>query len=354
MEKDRRPLTGVPILRTATDGPGDLGGSVKQAEQETCLHRMDETTQTRRLCTAGGFGAILLWSTTVAFARSLSEPLGPMTAAAAVYSVSGLAAVIPLLRSSRARRQILHMPVRYLVGCGALFVGYMLLLFLAIGWAENRQQVLEVGLLNYLWPALTILFSLLLLNQKASRILFPGTLLALAGVFLVVTQGGRVSWQSLSQNVAGNPAAYSLALAASLSWALYSNLTNRWAGGRSDGAVALFLPITAVIMLVSSCFLNEPRNWSGRVAAEVLFLGMATYAAYAMWDSAMRRGNVVLVAAVSYLTPFLSTVVSCLYLAVVPGAGLWVGCGLLILGSFLSWQSVAGASARKTVVPGGR
>jgi drug/metabolite transporter (DMT)-like permease len=183
-----------------------------------------------------------------------------------------------------------------------------------------------------------------LLGNKAGWGLVPGTLLALAGVFLVVTHRSPVTWQSLSRNLASAPGAYSAALAAAVCWALYSNLTRRWAGGRQEGAVVVFLPATAIVLLSIGCFLDEPRQWSGRALAEAIFLGVATYFAYALWDHALRRGNVVAVAAGSYLTPLLSTVVSCLYLAVVPGAKLWMGCGILVLGSVLSWRSVSGDS----------
>jgi len=320
---------------------------VRMTEQETILPHTAKTVRSSRLATAGGAGAILLWSTTVAGARSLSEQLGPVTAAAAVCSVSGIIALVALLRCSRKRTQILRLPVRYLVGCGALFVVYILLVYLAIGWAENRQQVLEVGLLNYLWPALTLVLSLVLLGKKASWVLLPGTLLALAGVFAVVTDGTPASGQSLSGNLARNPGVYLLALAAAVFWAMYSNLTRKWAGGQEGGAVVVFLPITAVVLLLMSCFFDEPRQWSHRSLAEVLFLGVVTYGAYALWDNAMRRGNIVMVAAASYLTPLFSTIVSCLYLAVVPGARLWGGCGILILGSVLSWRSVSSASPER-------
>jgi drug/metabolite transporter (DMT)-like permease len=74
---------------------------------------------------------------------------------------------------------------------------------------------------------------------------------------------------------------------------------------------------------------------------------MATYAAYGLWDTAMRNGNLVLVAAGSYMTPLLSTIASCLYLAIVPGPNLWLGCGMLVAGSLLSWHSVSdGVSIR--------
>jgi len=299
------------------------------------------------LATAGGFAAIVLWSTTVAFARSISEQVGPVTAAAAVYSVSGGAAVIALLRGGRNRERVWRLPARYLVGCGTLFVGYMLLLFLAIGWAANRQQVLEVGLLNYFWPVLTLVLSTVLLGKKANWVLIPGTLLALAGLFLVVTQREAISWQSLARNCVANPGAYSLALAAAVSWVLYSNLTRRWAGGQKSGAVVVFLPLTAMVLLVVCCFLDEPRAWGPGSLIEAICLGVVTYMAYWLWDNAMREGNVVAVAAASYLTPLFSTIVSCLYLAVVPGTKLWVGCGMLILGSILSWRSISVGSMAK-------
>jgi drug/metabolite transporter (DMT)-like permease len=71
------------------------------------------------------------------------------------------------------------------------------------------------------------------------------------------------------------------------------------------------------------------------------FLGTVTYVAYWSWDTSMRTGNFALVTATSYLTPFFSTVVASLYLHVAPGANLWIGCAVLVLGSLLSWLSTA-------------
>ena len=190
--------------------------------------------------TLAGLAAILLWSATIALARSVSESLGPLTAAAVVYLVAGAASLGRFACRPRLFRQVMRLPGRYLLGCGTLFAVYMIALFLAVGLAEDRSQVLEVGLVNYLWPALTILLSVAILGKTAGLLLVPGTLLALAGVVLVMTQRASVSWQSLSANVASNPAAYALALAAACSWALYSNLTRRWAGAERVGAVNAF------------------------------------------------------------------------------------------------------------------
>lgn len=297
------------------------------------------------LATAGGAGAILLWSTTIAVSRSLSEQVGPITAGAGALTVAGVLALASFLRSGRERQgRILRLPPRYLVWCGALFVGYMLLMFLAIGWATTRVQVLEIGLLNYLWPPLTLVLSLVLLDKRANWLLPPATLLALVGIFLVMTQGGSVSWASFSANFLANPSPYLLAFGAAVSWALYSNLTNRWAGGQNEGGVVLFLPAAAVVLVLISVLFDEPGDWNRRALLEALFLGVVMYAGYGLWDNAMRRGNVVIVTSGSYLTPLLSTIMSCLYLAVIPGTQLWVGCGLLIVGSLLSWRSITDAN----------
>lgn len=55
----------------------------------------------------------------------------------------------------------------------------------------------------------------------------------------------------------------------------------------------------------------------------------------------MRRGNLLLVVAMSYFTPLLSTILSCAYLKVSPGPGLWLGCILLVGGSLLTWLSMS-------------
>lgn len=292
--------------------------------------------------TVGGLIALLLWSTTVALARSASEQVGPFTAAAAIYGVSAAATCISLLFAPGKLQQMLRLPRLYLGVCGSLFVLYMIALYVAIGLAHDRTQTLVVALLNYLWPSLTILFSLPLLRIRARLWLLPGTVLALAGVCLVLTQGHNLSREALAESSLANPAAYVLATFAAIAWALYSNLTRRWASGSGPGAAGLFLSATALVMLLLSLCSHEPRTWNVRAMAEVTAMGIANWAAYGLWDKAMRGGNMSLVAAASYGTPLLSTVISCLYLGVIAGRSLWVGCVLLIGGSLLSWVSIRG------------
>jgi drug/metabolite transporter (DMT)-like permease len=294
-----------------------------------------------------GLVAILLWSSTVALARSISESLGPLAAGSSVYLTAGSFLTAYTFWKERSFKRLQSLPRKYVYGCGALFLLYTTALFLALGFAENRSQTIEIGLLNYLWPAFTILFSLPILGNKASLWLIPGTLLALLGVFLVLTHETTVSWASLLTNLTSNPWAYGLGFLAAISWGLYSNLARRWGDANSGGAVLLFTLGSGVTFLLIGFFWRETSAWNLKTVAEVAFLGLATALAYVFWDLSMRAGKMVFVAASSYLTPLFSTIVSCLYLGVRPGPGLWLGCAVIIAGSFLSWLSVHPADVRK-------
>jgi drug/metabolite transporter (DMT)-like permease len=299
--------------------------------------------------TLQGLVALLLWSATVALARSAAERLGPLGAACAVYLTAGAFLTAIRLAQRRSLREWRTLPRAYLLGCGGLFALYACALFLALGLAADRRQVLEAGLLNYLWPALTLLLSLPILRHRATAGLVPGTLLALGGVSLVLTHGTGVSWAGLVAGVSSNPACHALAAAAAVAWALYSNLARRWGGPNGEDGVRLFAFGTGLLLGLASLAWPASRDealraaaggWSAPAALEVAGLGLATALAYAFWDAAVRRGNLILVAAASYMTPLLSTLVSCAYLGVRPGAALWAGCLGIVAGSFLSWRSV--------------
>ena len=266
-----------------------------------------------------------------------------MTAAAAVYSVSGFLALIQLASSTKKIKQIRQLPLLYIFVCGTLFVSYMLMLFSAIGLANSEQQVLEVGLLNYLWPVLTLLLSIVLLNKTPVVIqLIIGTSLAFYGIFLIFLQGEQelYSLEFFLKNLNQNPVVYLLALLAAFFWALYSTLTRRWIGGKSTGGVLLFLPFTAVIFLVINVFVVEHGVWNIRSCIEAAVLGLAIYLGYSFWDIAMRGGNIVVVTSAAYLTPFISTIISSLYLSINPHPLVWLGCAVLIVGSWLSGHSM--------------
>jgi drug/metabolite transporter (DMT)-like permease len=293
-----------------------------------------------RLHTALGLLAIVLWSTSIGVSRSVVEKLGPLTAGAAIFTLAGVLGCLILLARS-GFGDLRRLPRRYLLGCGGLFVAYELCLYLAIGLAAGGRQVLEVGVINYLWPGLTVLLAVPLLGRRAGPFLVPGVLVAFAGVVVAAAGRGGLSWAGFLDNLQANPAAYLLALGAAVTWALYSNLAKRWAGGHKGNAVPVFLLATGLLLLGLSTLFRHRMEWSGATLLEILFLAVFTsLLAYAFWDGAMRHGNMTLVAAASYATPILSMLVTSIYLHVAAGASLWIASALVAAGAVVSKLSL--------------
>lgn len=298
-----------------------------------------------------GFIAVMLWSITVGLVRSMSEQVGSLTAGAAVYITGGLLAVAIQFLTGNPLRVIKNASRIYAFSCGILFILYTASLYLSLGMAESRYQALELGLINYLWPSLTILFSLFMLSQKANIWLVPGTILAITGIYFITTNDLSFSGKEFVVNVLSNPIAYTLGFIAAVSWAIYSNLTRLSAkrGGNAN-LVPLFILVTGLVLFVMRFFHPENTAWNLRVIVEILVLGCCTSMGYIFWDAAMKKGDLILVVSVSYLIPFFSTLFSALYLGVIPKYTLWMGSLLITTGSFLSWRSVATRSEQKQIL----
>jgi len=103
----------------------------------------------------------------------------------------------------------------------------------------------------------------------------------------------------------------------------------------------LINPATAIVLLLVRLSIIEPGSWSLAAGLEAVSLGLATVLAYVFLDIAMRKGNLVLVAAFSYFIPLFSTLISSPYLHVTPGLPLWLGCLFIVVGSLMSWKGVS-------------
>ena len=284
--------------------------------------------------TAMGVAAVVLWSSSVAFIRSLSERLGPVSTIVYAYLAAGVVTMVwaGLLSGGLSRPS--RLPRKYLWGCGGLFVAYTTCFCLSVALARDRVQVLEVGLVNYLWPSLTLLLSVPILGYRARWFLFPGMLVATAGMVTATSSSGAFSLEGFKANVVAGGLPYGLALAGAVAWALYSNLARRW-GGAGDGA-PFFILASGLAVLPLRVVFPETPTWDGRVVAELAYMALfVTAFAYVFWDRAMRRGHMVLVTALSYFTPLLSTVVSAVHLGVAPGPRIWTACVLVIAGAAL-------------------
>lgn len=176
----------------------------------------------------------------VGLIRGVSEGLGPVGGAAAIYSLSGL-----LLIFTVGFPRIRQIPKGYLLAGSLLFVSYEICLALSLGYAATRHQAIEVGMVNYLWPSLTILFAILFNGQKTNWLIVPGLLLALVGVCWVLGGENGLHYDEIINNITTSPLSYFLAFIGAFIWAAYCTVTNKYARG--------FNGITVFVLLTGAC-----------------------------------------------------------------------------------------------------
>lgn len=286
--------------------------------------------RSERAATACGLVAILLWSTAAGLIRSVSELFGPLAGAALIYSL-GAVMLVAMLGRPRLRST----SWMYLILGTGLFVAYEVCLSLALGFASNRNQAIELGVVNYLWPCLTVLLAIVMNGQKAHWIIVPGTALALFGIVWVVS-GNGLSVASIVANIQSNPLSYSLALACAITFALYCNITRRYAGGQN--LVVLFFVLTALVLWGKYAFSAEViPPFTLRGSLELIAVSTAMAVGYALWNIGILRGNLTLLATASYSAPVLSSAFAAIWLGATLDVQIWQGAVLVTVGSLICW-----------------
>ncbi|WP_127959570.1 aromatic amino acid DMT transporter YddG [Serratia microhaemolytica] len=280
-----------------------------------------------------GLLAILLWSSVVGLIRSVSEGLGAVGGAAMIYSV---AALFLLLVMKRPKLSVF--PISYLLLGGALFVLYEICLSLSLGYANNRLQAIELGMINYLWPCFTILLALLFNQQRARWWVVPGLLISLLGVGWIMNGTGSWSATQMIANIRSNPLSYGLSFTGALLWALYCNVTKRIAQGQ-NGAVPFMLFTAVALWLIYPFSTDAAMQFTLPVTLALLAVGVAMGGGYAAWNIGILHGNMTLLATVSYFTPVLSALFAALVLRTTLTIDFWLGVAMVSLGSFICWHA---------------
>jgi len=194
--------------------------------------------------------------------------------------------------------EALKQPLKvWLLGVAGLF-GYHFAYFTAL----RNAPPIEAGLIAYLWPLLIVLFSALLPSERLRWHHVLGAVLGLSGAVLIITKGNAVNFQ------AEHTFGYLMALACAVIWSAYSVLSRRMMGVPTD-IVTGFCLVTAVLAGVAHLILEE-TVWPSHVGewAAVIGLGLGPVGiAFYAWDVGVKRGDIQVLGALSYLAPLIST-----------------------------------------------
>jgi len=280
-----------------------------------------------------GVAAILMWSTLIALVRSVSQAFGVAGGTALIFTAG---AIVLCLRQGFPNIRAMH-PL-YVWGCGAAFVLYEILMSQAIGLATSSRQTLEVSMLNYLWPCAIVVISIWINKEKLRWWVWLGILLALAGIFICLSSNSGVDLAGFVSNIMATPLPYGMAFTAAILWGIYCNLSRRY--GQGQNAVPFFFIVIASILwirfFITDSVLLYP-DW--KAWAELVYIGVIFAVSYAFWETGIQKGNMLLLAIISYFTPVFSTLFICLWLQVMPEPGFWIGVALVVCGSLVCWTA---------------
>lgn len=248
----------------------------------------------RTRATAIGFSAVILWSL-LAVLTVATVPVPPFLLTAMTFAIGGAVGLVWLaLGDGLARLRGVPFSA-YAFGTAGLF-GYHFLYFTALRMAPPA----EAGLICYLWPLFIVLGSGLMPGEALSRLHVLGALLAFGGAALIVAGGVSA--------VSGAVAGYGVALAAAVTWALYS-LGSRRMNAVPTEAVAVYCLATAILSALAHLALETPAwpvDATGWLAVMALGLGPVGLAFYT-WDVGVKIGDIQLLGTASYAAPLLST-----------------------------------------------
>lgn len=280
-----------------------------------------------------GLIAILLWSAIVGLIKSVSEGFGAVGGAALIYTCSAV-----LLLFTVGFPQIHKFPRRYLIVGSVLFVCYELCLSLSLGFTDSGRQAIEVGMVNYLWPSMTILLAVIVNRQKTRLIIIPGVLLAVLGIGRVLGGDQGFSLNEMINNVMDNPLSYGLAFSGAIIWAVYCVVTKIIAEG--NNGITLFFILTALTLWIK--FFTSPQPAFVLSVHAWVSLGLAAIAmgfGYAAWNVGILHGNVTVLATASYFIPVISAMLAAFMLDSHLTLSFWQGTAMVSLGSLLCWWS---------------
>ncbi|MBN3724176.1 aromatic amino acid DMT transporter YddG [Burkholderia sp. Ac-20379] len=300
----------------------------------------------RTRATLIGFIAIALWSAVVGLIRGLSDCFGATGGAAMMYTGASV-----LLFLTVGLPRLDTFPRRYLLWGTLLFVAYEWCLSLSIGNAHSARQAIEVGMVNYLWPTFTMVFAILFLGQRVNLLIVPGVLLAMTGIGWVL--GGKQGFDGASiwANVIDNPLSYGLAFAGSLIWSAYTTVTIKLAKGKNG--ITLFFIVVALTLWTKYLLDGEHTIvFNANALAYFLLASAAMGFGYSAWNIGIMRGNVAVLAGVSYFTPVISAAIAALLLHASLSSNFWTGAFCVCGGSVLCWLATRKRAPRPAAQAG--
>lgn len=289
----------------------------------------------KNLATLIGLSAILQWSSIVGLLKKISFSLGADLAVTLMYTLS---TCILLIFFKIPNLKLISR--QYLVFATLLFVIYEVCFSYAIALAQTAQQAIEVSVVNYLWPSLTVVMLILFKEIKFNPFVIVGVAISLGGIVVIQMGQGSFSWANIMQNIHSNPISYILAFIGASLWSLYCVITKKYSDGHNP--ISFFFVAISVVLWIKYLWSHDLANLPSFdliTTSYLLIVSLVVALGYAAWNIGIIKGNITILVTLSYFSPVISTVMSMLILQTSLPTEFWYGVFLVTIGSFVCWIS---------------
>ncbi|MDN5648382.1 MAG: aromatic amino acid DMT transporter YddG [Acinetobacter sp.] len=291
----------------------------------------------KNLATLIGLSAILQWSSIVGLLKKISFSLGAELAVLLMYTLS---TCILLIFFKIPNLKLISK--KYLIFSTLLFVIYELCFSYAIALAQTAQQAIEVSLVNYLWPGLTVAMLILFKEIKFNVFVIVGLAISLSGIILIQTGQGALTWSNILSNILENPISYILAFVGATLWSLYCVITKKYSDGHNP--ISFFF-VAISIVLWTKYLWSHGLSLNAIPEVELTTIGLLGIVSvvmalgYAAWNIGIIKGNITILVTLSYFSPVISTLISMFILQTNLPTEFWYGVILVTSGSLVCWIS---------------
>ncbi|ENW48631.1 hypothetical protein F917_02503 [Acinetobacter baumannii NIPH 67] len=286
----------------------------------------------KSLATLIGLSAILMWASMVGLIKHVATAIGPTIGITLIYSFS---AVLLLIIFRLPNFKLISK--KYLILGTLFFIAYELCFSFAIAYSQSAQQAIEVSIVNYLWPSLTVLAFVFFKELKFNFIIILGLLISIAGIVFIQMGNGCFSLESILNNFQSNPLSYILAFAGAIIWAFYCVLTKKMSKGQNP--ISIFFICVAVTLWVKLFMTGHaslpPINLNTFIS--LIIASIAIGLGYAAWNIGIVHGNITMLVVASYFTPIISSLLAMLVLQTQLSLNFWKGTSMVTAGSFICW-----------------
>lgn len=252
-----------------------------------------------------GAGAILLWSFSATCVVFAGRTLGTWQFLAIAAPFASVTQFISYRLIGHNWRSLTHLPPKLLFATAIGFVIYTSVYNTGLVTAQSDAQAVGVGLMNHMWPALTVLLSLVIVpGERFTPLLGLSVIISVAAISLA---NGRDMLHT-TDKLPVTP--YLLGGMAGVCWAIYCTLMARWRNWVHHYATSpIGFLMTGAVAACIALWRSEWQPLTPPMIGVIIFTALGPWGGgYMLWELALHRAPISTLSLMGAATPILSTI----------------------------------------------